>query len=79
VLIVLGTTDILVDSGQAQALKAARPAAELVLIDGMNHVLKEVPANAPNPLASYGDPSLPLHPQLMPAIVGFLKTALQRP
>jgi pimeloyl-ACP methyl ester carboxylesterase len=79
VLIVQGTTDIQVDAGQAQALKAARPAAELVLIDGMNHVLKEVPANAPNPLASYGDPSLPLHPQLMPAIVGFLKTALQRP
>jgi alpha-beta hydrolase superfamily lysophospholipase len=79
VLIVQGTTDIQVDAGQAQALKAARPAAELVLIDGMNHVLKEVPANAANPLASYPDPSLPLHPQLMPAIAGFLKTALQRP
>jgi pimeloyl-ACP methyl ester carboxylesterase len=73
VLIVQGTTDIQVGVAQAQALKAARPDAQLVIIEGMNHVLKAVPANAPNPVASYGDPSLPLHPQLVPALVGFLK------
>jgi alpha-beta hydrolase superfamily lysophospholipase len=73
VLIVQGTTDIQVGVGQAQALKAARPDAQLVIIPGMNHVLKAVPADAANPVASYGDPSLPLHPQLAPAIIGFLK------
>jgi len=78
VLIVQGTTDIQVGAEQAQALKAARPDAQLVLIPGMNHVLKAVPADVANPVASYGDPSLPLHPQLMPAIVGFLKTSLPR-
>jgi pimeloyl-ACP methyl ester carboxylesterase len=72
VLIVQGTTDIQVGVEQAQALKAARPDAQLALIDGMNHVLKAVPANAPDKVASYGDPGLPLHPQLLPAIVGFL-------
>jgi pimeloyl-ACP methyl ester carboxylesterase len=72
VLIVQGTTDIQVGVEQAQALKAARPDAQLAIIPGMNHVLKEVAADAPNPVASYGDPSLPLHPQLMSAIAGFL-------
>jgi pimeloyl-ACP methyl ester carboxylesterase len=79
VLIVQGTTDIQVDAGQAQALKAARPDAVLAIIPGMNHVLKDVAVDPQHPLASYGDPSLPLHPQLAPAIVGFLKTALPRP
>jgi pimeloyl-ACP methyl ester carboxylesterase len=77
VLIVQGTTDIQVGVDQAQALKAAKPEAALVLIPGMNHVLKEVPADPQRQMASYGDPALPLHPQLMPAIVGFLKTSLK--
>jgi pimeloyl-ACP methyl ester carboxylesterase len=75
VLIVQGTTDIQVGVEQAQALKAARPDATLVIIPGMNHVLKAVATDAPNPLASYGDPSLALHPQLMPAVVEFLRKA----
>jgi pimeloyl-ACP methyl ester carboxylesterase len=77
VLIVQGTTDIQVGVEQAQALKAARPDAGLAIIPGMNHVLKEVAADAPNPVASYGDPALALHPQLMPAIAGFLKTSVK--
>ncbi|MFC5549920.1 alpha/beta hydrolase [Massilia aerilata] len=75
VLIVQGTTDIQVGVEQAQALKAARPDAQLAIIPGMNHVLKAVAADVPNPVASYGDPALPLHPQLAPVIVGFLKAA----
>jgi fermentation-respiration switch protein FrsA (DUF1100 family) len=73
VLIVQGSTDIQVDAAQARALKAARPAAELAIIEGMNHVLKEVPADPQRQMASYGDPALPLHPQLMPALTGFLR------
>ena len=73
VLIVQGSTDIQVDAGQAQALKAARPDAGLAIIEGMNHVLKEVPADQQRQMASYGDPALPLHPQLAPALIGFLR------
>jgi alpha-beta hydrolase superfamily lysophospholipase len=75
VLIVQGTTDIQVDAGQAQALKAARPDAALAIIPGMNHVLKDVPADPQRQMASYGDPSLPLHPRLAPAIAGFLRAS----
>jgi pimeloyl-ACP methyl ester carboxylesterase len=73
VLILQGTTDIQIDPGQAQALKAARPNAALGFIPGMNHVLKDVPADPQRQMASYGDPSLPLHPRLAPAIVAFLR------
>jgi pimeloyl-ACP methyl ester carboxylesterase len=73
VLIVQGTTDIQVDAGQAKALQAAKPDAKLAIIPGMNHVLKEVPADPQRQLASYGDPALPLAPGLVEAIAGFLR------
>jgi pimeloyl-ACP methyl ester carboxylesterase len=73
VMIVQGTTDIQVGVEQAQALKAARPDAVLTVVPGMNHVLKEVPADPQRQMASYSDPALPLHPQLAPAIVDFLR------
>jgi uncharacterized protein len=40
VVIVQGTTDIQVEVNDAQLLSAARPDAQLALIDGMSHVLK---------------------------------------
>lgn len=73
VLIVQGTTDIQVDVGQAEALKAAKPDATLAIVPGMNHVLKAVPADPQRQMASYGDPALPLAPQLAGTIVGFLR------
>lgn len=75
VLIVQGDTDIQVGVDQAQALKAAKPDATLAIIPGMNHILKMVPANSPNPVASYGDPTLPLAPQLVSALRDFLRNA----
>lgn len=77
VLIVQGTTDIQVGVEQAQALKAARPDAVLAIVPGMNHVLKEVALDPQHPVASYGDPSLPLHPQLAATVTGFLRKALR--
>lgn len=73
VLVVQGTTDIQVGVDEAQALAKAKPDAVLAIIPGMNHVLKEVPDDPQRQMASYGDPSLPLHPKLAPAIVAFLR------
>jgi pimeloyl-ACP methyl ester carboxylesterase len=72
VLIVQGTTDVQVGVDQAQALKAAKPDAELAIIQGMNHVLKLVPDDSKQQQASYADPTLPLAPQLVGAIVDFV-------
>ena len=73
VLIVQGTTDIQVSVKEAQALAAAAPAAKLVVIEGMNHVMKMVPADPARQMASYSDASLPLAPQLSEAVAAFVK------
>ena len=71
-LIVQGTTDIQVGAAQAELLKKGLPAAQLALIPGMNHVLKMVPADGPQQMASYSNPALPLAPALSEAVTGFI-------
>ena len=39
----------------------------------MNHVLKKAPADRAENLATYANPSLPLHEELLPAIEQFIK------
>lgn len=75
VLIVQGDTDVQVGVEQAQALKAAKPDAVLAIIPGMNHVFKLVPAHEQPPFPSYGNPALPLAPQLIEAFAAFLRSA----
>ena len=72
VLIVQGTTDIQVGVEDAKALAAAKPEAKLVIIDGMNHVLRAAPLDRAQNIATYTNPSLPLKPELMPALIGFV-------
>lgn len=72
VLVINGTTDIQVGTGQAKKLKAAKANAELLIIENMNHVLKTAPAERNENLKTYYDPELPLSPELVPAIVAFI-------
>lgn len=74
-LIIQGDHDIQVAVEDARELASARPDARLALIPGMNHVLRETAADAEDPLASYDDPSRPLHPQLGNALFPFLEDA----
>jgi hypothetical protein len=77
VLVVSGSTDIQVSGADARRLGDAIPKAKVVTIDEMNHVLKRVKETARlAQLPFYADPSVPLHPELAPALVGFLKPAL---
>ncbi len=71
VLVVQGTADLQMRVADARLLAAARPGAGLLLVPGMNHVLK-VPAEgrAAN-IAAYADPDLPLAPGLVDGIAGF--------
>jgi pimeloyl-ACP methyl ester carboxylesterase len=71
-LIVQGDTDLQVRVADAQALHQARPACTLNIVPGMNHVLKTVPADPAQQLASYGNPQLPLAPGLVQALQGFV-------
>ena len=56
----------------ARLLAAARPDARLVLVPGMNHILKIAPTDRAGNAATYADPKLPLAPGLMEAITAFV-------
>lgn len=71
-LIVQGTTDIQATLGDAKRLADNNPAAKLLLIDGMNHVLKTVPNEREKQVSSYSDPTLPVAPDLINAIAKFV-------
>jgi len=73
VLIAQGTTDIQVPAQDAKLLAQAKPSASLLMIEGMNHVLKEAPAEQDKQMKSYTDPSLPIAPKLIEGINGFIK------
>ena len=72
VLILQGTTDMQVRTTDANRLAAANPAAKLILIEGMNHVLKLVPNEPDKQVSSYSDPTLPVSPDLISAINRFV-------
>ncbi|MDQ2679621.1 MAG: alpha/beta fold hydrolase [Candidatus Eremiobacteraeota bacterium] len=74
VLIVQGTSDVQVGIADAKRLATAKPDATFVLIDGMNHILVDAPADRSQNIATYSDPSLPLNTKLIPTIAAFLKT-----
>ena len=79
VLIVQGESDLQVTPGDARRLSAADPQARLLLIPGMNHLLKQVGDDLALNRQSYGDPTVPFNPALLPAIIPFLKTSLGKP
>ena len=73
-LIVQGAKDLQIGEGDARALAAARPDATLVILPGVNHVLKNIGADgdmAAN-FASYGNPDLPIDPGVVEAVAGFV-------
>ena len=79
VLILQGDNDLQVSVTDARILAAARPDGKLVIVHGMNHILKDAPTDRAGNLATYADPNLPLAPQVIPAIAGFVKQARARP
>ena len=67
-----GTTDIQVAMADADALSAARPTAQLVVWEGVNHVLKLAPADRAGNIATYSNPALPLAPGVVEDVAGFI-------
>lgn len=67
-----GSTDIQTGVVDAEAIKAARPDATMVIWDGANHLLKIAPADRAANLATYRDPVLPLAPGVVEDVAGFI-------
>jgi pimeloyl-ACP methyl ester carboxylesterase len=74
VLIIQGTTDIQVTVDDAKLLSTSKPDAKLLIIDNMNHILKESDNNIQTNMATYTNPTLPLKFGLTDKIVDFIKT-----
>jgi uncharacterized protein len=75
VLIVQGALDIQVSEADARALKAAQPAAKLVVIPWANHVFRAAEnTDRMTQLKLYTDPTLPIVPELTPAITDWIKS-----
>lgn len=72
VLIIQGTTDIQVTTNDANLLKKGQPKARLVVIDGMNHILKQAPADRQLNIATYTQPDLPLKKELIDNLIPFI-------
>ncbi|MCO7517256.1 lysophospholipase [Pseudomonas guariconensis] len=72
-LIVQGRNDVQVDVADAERLKAAKPDAQLALIDGMNHMLRISPRGMRQQRDSYNNPGLPLAHELGERIVAFIR------
>lgn len=71
-LIVQGSTDIQTTLTDAEALHAADPQSELVVLEGVNHVLKVAPLDRAANVATYMNPDLPLADGVVGAISGFI-------
>lgn len=72
VLIVQGLTDLQVRKEDAELLKKGNPHATLVLIDSMNHVLKNAPLDRAQNIATYSNPLLPLNKVLVERVAAFI-------
>ena len=73
-LIVQGTTDIQVSVNDAQLLHSAKPDSKLLIVDGMNHILKNAEADRLKNVQTYNQPDLPVNAELIKAVVTFIKS-----
>jgi alpha-beta hydrolase superfamily lysophospholipase len=71
-LIVQGAHDLQVAPSEADLLERANPRCGTARIAGMNHVLKQAPADMAGQVASYRSPDAPLAPGLVEALASFV-------
>lgn len=74
VLLIQGTTDLQVSVNDVELLSKAKPDAQLVIIENMNHLLKKSSSDMKENLATYRNPELLIKPELIDKIVKFIKT-----
>lgn len=75
VLLGHGSTDIQVIPANSETLLAAQPKAERVVFEGLNHVLRQAPTDPAGNAATYGDASIPLGAEVVPAVADFILKA----
>lgn len=72
-LIIQGSSDIQVTVADARKLERGRPGTPVVVIDGMNHMLKLAQGNLQAQMPSYTTPDLPVAPKLVDTLADFVQ------
>ena len=72
ILVINGTRDFQVTVQEARAMHKANPMAELVIIENMNHVLKNIEQDEDN-FKSYYTPDFSLSEKLIETVITFVK------
>ena len=73
-LVIQGATDIQVGVADAKALRAARPSADVQILPDANHLFVHITTrDRAAQLLTYNDPSLPLVPDLVRLVSGFVE------
>lgn len=74
VLLVNGSFDLQVDLEDAENLKEALPAAQLAILENMNHIFREIKGESLENTKAYNEPNRPLHPELIPLLLDFIRS-----
>jgi len=72
ILLITGDKDFQVQVSELHLLASANPNAQTVIIENMNHILKEVDNMGMENQRTYNNPSLPIIPKLIEVIVDFI-------
>jgi len=72
ILIINGTKDIQVPVKDADLLYNANRKSQLVIIDNMNHIFKEIKGDLTENMQSYTNPKLPIMNSLVKTVVAFI-------
>lgn len=72
VLVLGGKSDLQVNYSKAKKLSDSNPRAKLIIIDGMNHVLKDVPPDPIKNFHTYNSPKMPINKVLSQEIGKFV-------
>lgn len=73
ILILHGNRDIQVKSAEAAILAQHNPNSEFVIIDNMNHVLKDASGDYQENIATYSNPNLPLSTSFTVSLLDFIE------
>jgi pimeloyl-ACP methyl ester carboxylesterase len=75
-LVLQGETDVQITPEDAAALRSARPDVKVVILPGVNHVLKLASGKTiAEQMTVYTTRSIPLAPAVVPAIADFILAA----
>ncbi|MFZ1807534.1 MAG: alpha/beta hydrolase [Cyclobacteriaceae bacterium] len=77
ILILHGSTDLQIESTEAPVLANNNLAAEFVIIDNMNHVLKDASDDYDENIATYSNPNLPLSIGFSSSILSFIEKVIK--